>query len=176
MSGVDIIDLIDGAIADWETSDDAMRWTPDPPVEPFIHRFTASEAGWYTFTSAPAGPRGPSFDMAILDEAFTINSELLALQLENLRAAFRSLTLPDVTGIPEIFRAASGVLRPALEQLGEGLREVGRQATATLGLVQAVEELDCQPATKGAAAPVPVYRDRRPRWQSPYGPQARRRG
>jgi hypothetical protein len=27
----DILGLIDGAIEDWETSDDAMRWTPEPP-------------------------------------------------------------------------------------------------------------------------------------------------
>jgi hypothetical protein len=31
----DVLDLIDGAIRDWEIGNDAMRWTPDPiPVEP----------------------------------------------------------------------------------------------------------------------------------------------
>lgn len=30
MSG-DIIEAIDGALSDWATSDDAMRWTPNPP-------------------------------------------------------------------------------------------------------------------------------------------------
>jgi len=28
------VDLIDNAVADWETSTDAMRWTPDAPPEP----------------------------------------------------------------------------------------------------------------------------------------------
>lgn len=27
----DILDAIDGALADYGTSDDAMRWNPDPP-------------------------------------------------------------------------------------------------------------------------------------------------
>jgi hypothetical protein len=34
MSAPDILDLIDGALADNGTSDDAMRWTPDPPPAP----------------------------------------------------------------------------------------------------------------------------------------------
>jgi cytochrome c1 len=34
MSAPDILDLIDGALADYGTSDDAMRWTPDPPPAP----------------------------------------------------------------------------------------------------------------------------------------------
>ncbi len=29
----DVLDLIDGAISDWETSPDAMRWSAEPPVE-----------------------------------------------------------------------------------------------------------------------------------------------
>lgn len=30
----DILELIDNAIEDWHTSDDAMRWTPEPITEP----------------------------------------------------------------------------------------------------------------------------------------------
>ncbi len=29
----DVLDLIDGAISDWETSPDAMRWSAEPPAE-----------------------------------------------------------------------------------------------------------------------------------------------
>jgi len=29
----DILGLIDGALDDWDTSDDAMRWAPEPPLE-----------------------------------------------------------------------------------------------------------------------------------------------
>ncbi len=30
----DVLDLIDGAIRDWEIGSDAMRWTPEPPLPP----------------------------------------------------------------------------------------------------------------------------------------------
>jgi len=34
----DILGLIDGAIRDWETSPDAMRWSPEPPPDPSAWR------------------------------------------------------------------------------------------------------------------------------------------
>ncbi|WGW12732.1 hypothetical protein LWF01_02875 [Saxibacter everestensis] len=33
MTTRDVIAAIDGAIEDWDTSDDAMRWTPEPPEQ-----------------------------------------------------------------------------------------------------------------------------------------------
>lgn len=55
----DVVDLIDHAVRDWETSGDAMRWTPEPPqVEP---RRTPER---------PIGGRGFSADRVIVDEAY----------------------------------------------------------------------------------------------------------
>lgn len=46
----DILDLIDGALQDWSTSGDAMRWSPEPPGEApaMFVRSDASPLAWTT--------------------------------------------------------------------------------------------------------------------------------
>lgn len=40
----EIVDLIDHACLDWETSIDAMRWTPDPPAAPELVPWSTAPA------------------------------------------------------------------------------------------------------------------------------------
>jgi hypothetical protein len=70
----DILDLIDGAIHDVETSADAMRWSPDPPPRP---------------STVPTAPPGlTDWQLTVLQEAF---ANLAAHMTELARAVFRDL-------------------------------------------------------------------------------------
>lgn len=67
----DIIEAIDGALEDWAVSEDAMRWTPDPPeVEPSTSVSVSSiPLLWVPSVADPAAPtvdelsRGVDLDM-----------------------------------------------------------------------------------------------------------------
>lgn len=62
-------------------------------------------------------------------------------------------------------------------QMNEAFRHVGEQFSRMAPVIKELAEAldESKPATHGATSPrVPAYRDSRPRWQSPYGPQRAR--
>lgn len=52
----DVLDMIDGALRDWETSTDAMRWTPDPPDGDRIDLSGWANAGYVDETALLSTP------------------------------------------------------------------------------------------------------------------------
>lgn len=145
-----VLDAIDHAIADWETSDDAMRWTPDPaPVDdrPAGTRPTGrglrygwTEVGYIDETVPPAPPprfRGPRLQALILDEA---QAQLPRIQVAPITpphidvAAIREQMRLTEFSIgpftPQMFArrdlaALTGALAPAMETFGQRMREIG---------------------------------------------------
>lgn len=89
MSYPDIIGLIDNAIEDWETSDDAMRWTPDPPT----------------------GPRRPT-DQHINADGFVA---LTPAQIESIHTYMRETAAAYSAAIMQAWEA----YKPAIEHLGK---------------------------------------------------------
>ncbi len=47
----DVLDLIDNAVGDWETSRDAMRWTPDPPKPTCVEDLRGTICQWLVANS-----------------------------------------------------------------------------------------------------------------------------
>lgn len=56
----DIIDAIDHAITDYETSGDAMRWTPEPPVDPPERE--GQHVSWIEYDETQLWPVAPTDD------------------------------------------------------------------------------------------------------------------
>jgi hypothetical protein len=86
----DILDLIDGAIEDWETSGDAMRWAPDVDVNQ--SQFT----GLLAFDVDEAARRAA--------RRLTNQSSTVTWQWTNARDCDRGgySTLDEVTAWPEV--------------------------------------------------------------------------
>lgn len=106
-----ILDTIDHAIADWETSPDAMRWTPDPPPEqptrqwvafdttPLLdsERLTASftfvQAGLYelgrAFTEVARSFQRTYGHLIVIDEAIRWPYPLRSDRVRRMRSMYR---------------------------------------------------------------------------------------
>lgn len=128
--GSDILDTIDGAIDDWTTSLDAMRWTP---------------------TGARA--RQPTADdyMRACEQMARLVGQAAGEMWSTLVEACRMLGAAAREAWSQIAKMAP--------QITEFARALDPEEAATLG---------------GMSPNIPLYRDQRPRWQSPYGPARRR--
>lgn len=140
----DILDLIDSAIEDWETSDDAMRWAPD--VKTDVVAVAGRQHGIRRITPD---------DFAALTPA---QVEEIG---ECMREAARAYT--------ETMRRVLEAWRPAVVKFGQALRQVAEAVEAVEGAVGAGPA-----TRTAVSPRVPTYQDARPRWQSPYGPAGRR--
>lgn len=129
MSAPDILDLIDGALADYGTSDDAMRWTPDPAPAPASARrpppppptallveicsltgydgYTSDAIARHAKTHGPASPYADIVAQAGQNVLARSQAKLAKLLVEHLTPVVRSFT------------AALGSF---FEQLGAGVR------------------------------------------------------
>jgi hypothetical protein len=101
----DILSLIDGAIEDWETSEDAMRWTPEPPARQAEPSYTIIDET-HVWTGEMARAFGELIDRAAHEmQPTSIGQALTPLQVA--RAA-------DVLATPlaELSRSGGSELSP----------------------------------------------------------------
>ena len=113
MSG-DILDQIDGAIDDWSVSQDAMRWTPEPPSPP--QRCNPA-------TLAP---------FIVLDvEEFTFDAESLRRFFANLSERFRPV-VAAANSVARQLQDAGMIPEPEPEDPRE--RALHRQRSRNTGL------------------------------------------
>lgn len=93
-----ILDVIDGALRDFETSADAMRWVPEEKRKP--------------------GPAGVPVMLGLPPVAFalTVDTEEFARSLSELGAAIARMLLPVVEDTVKQFHALSMALFPYQHQ------------------------------------------------------------
>ncbi len=171
MSGPDgraahVVDLLDGALSDYETSCDAMRWTSDTEAAEEVFEY-------------PPGSFGAAFTAIGDDLARMVEVELERLFLFGDRATPPVLQAPRAPGTSPVedFRAFWDVLPdgprpPGYPPVGGEVCPPGDRGPVVAFVVddEFAAEPEPEPRRRGRAR-----RDERPGWQTPYGPRARPR-
>ncbi len=152
-----ILDQIDTCLGDYDVSDDAMRWAPDPP--PPVVRPHAN--GSVVLVRRLMDRHGLDIDQAraaVLAAERGQDTEHARLASEEARACLEEINAQ--------FRASfQAFAERVTEQFQQVAEQFGRMKEALQRLPEAVGSDDC--------GKPPRLRDR-PAWQSPYGPPRRR--
>lgn len=101
-----VLDMIDHAIDDWETSPDAMRWTPDPPPVlkgPDIARLFDVPPGFIRLMPSPAL------------EPWQV--DVLRRQFEDFGTHLRATVEPVVRQFGDAMKGRSLTIRPILDEV-----------------------------------------------------------
>lgn len=152
-----ILDQIDGALADWTVSGDAMRCTPAPePRTPQVS-IMMPDGEWQDIQGVISARFDMEIDQSTIDTS-TIQTEAM-VDWEEFRQSIVRIRVEQARRAQEFLDA----LKQAFLQLAPA---AARAAEAFRHLPEAAGCNDCgKPARP---------RDR-PAWQSPYGPARRRR-
>jgi hypothetical protein len=89
-----VLAAIDGALEDYETSKDAMRWSPDPGPLRFV------------------APRPYRVDLEQFAEQFAEAAARWAVQMRTAVAAYNGRVAPVLSQIRKAFEALNGELSP----------------------------------------------------------------
>ncbi len=121
----DVLDLIDGAISDWETSPDAMRWSAEPPAEEPVHNtgtwasgnvFVApigsswSDAGWQSLGWCS----GDGIEWAALSEGVERSWSAVRMVASGFTVTVR---IPAKAVSPKLYRLMFGARLPKLRRM-----------------------------------------------------------
>ncbi|MEU3507922.1 hypothetical protein ABZ733_08320 [Streptomyces longwoodensis] len=170
MSSTDrILQQIDSAVNDWTVSADAMRCTPTPaPASaPSAEPPAAGQPG-LLFTHAVLARRLADHHGLDLETASRAVIAVAQGEPTPHTDLVRAEARAEVARLARIFAQLREAFRPLVEAWIRSFREIGEY-------LHAVRTAAADAARSMHHSTPTPRRSRRPAWQSPYGPQQRRR-